>query len=47
MCTKALFEIKDDDWKFDDIDLIDEAAYRQHVANNSAVLREASGEKKK
>ena len=32
---KSAFEIKRDDWKSDDIDLIDEAAYRQHVADKS------------
>ena len=35
MVHKSAFEIKRDDWKFDDIDLIDEAAYRQHVADKS------------
>ena len=35
MVHKSAFEIKDDDWKFDDIDLIYEAAYHQHVANKT------------
>ena len=47
MVHKSAFEIKRDDWKFDDIDLIDEAAYRQHANKSNQRCCEELRERKK